>query len=187
MGIYSLTWVFQFLYHIQPASSRKPPTVASSITKYPKTGADEKTSVILNFPETGAHGIATATLRVASDPSGDQSAGPPIRIQGEKGEIQVYGPAFRPTRYRLIPRHEDADPPMEPRQVEEVTREIPGHGMFWEADECARCLMDGKKESEGIGLDESVAIMRVMDEIRKQADLVYPERIESTQYPLEGF
>lgn len=26
--------------------------------------------------------------------------------------------------------------------VKEVVCEIPGHGMFWEADECARCLRD---------------------------------------------
>lgn len=26
--------------------------------------------------------------------------------------------------------------------VKDVVCEIPGHGMFWEADECARCLRD---------------------------------------------
>lgn len=33
------------------------------MTKY-KTGADENTSIIMNFPSTGAHGIATTNLRV---------------------------------------------------------------------------------------------------------------------------
>lgn len=60
-------------------------------------------------------------------------------------------------------------------------------GMYWEADECARCLRDGKLESEGFPLAESIVIMKVMDEVRKQNELVYPEYIESTEYPLPGF
>jgi hypothetical protein len=59
--------------------------------------------------------------------------------------------------------------------------------MYWEADECAQCLRDGKLESEGLPLKESLVMMRVMDEVRKQNNLVYPENIESTKYPLEGF
>lgn len=54
--------------------------------------------------------------------------------------------------------------------------------MFWEADACARCLRDGKTESEVMPLEESVTIMEVMDQVREQGDLRYPERIESTEY-----
>ena len=59
--------------------------------------------------------------------------------------------------------------------------------MYWEADECARCLRDGKLESEGLPLKESIVMMQVMDEVRKQNDLIYPANIESTEYPLDGF
>lgn len=68
-----------------------------------------------------------------------------------------------------------------------MTRDIPGYGMFWEADECARCLRDGRKESEGMSWQESVVIMETMDEVRRQGGLEYPGKIESTEYPLEGF
>ncbi|KAI9815735.1 MAG: hypothetical protein M1827_002131 [Pycnora praestabilis] len=183
LGIYSLTWVFQILYHCFPVTTKSAPQVASSITKYHKTGADEKTSVIVTFPNTGAHGIALTNLRVASNPDGHHSAGPAIRIQGTKAEVQVYGPAFRPTRYRIIPVGDGKGEP----KVEDHEVEIPGHGMFWEADECARCLRDGKLESEVMGLEESIVIMEVMDAVRRQNDLVYPEAIESTKYPYEGF
>ena len=57
--------------------------------------------------------------------------------------------------------------------------------MFWEADECARCLRDGKVESEGMGWEESVVIMEVMDEVRRQGGVRYPEGIESLEYPLK--
>ena len=64
--------------------------------------------------------------------------------------------------------------------------EIPnGHGMFWEADEVARCLRDGKQESEGMTWAESIVVMETMDEVRRQGGLKYPEKIESTEYPLD--
>jgi dihydrodiol dehydrogenase / D-xylose 1-dehydrogenase (NADP) len=36
-----------------------------------------------------------------------------------------------------------------------------------------------------LGLDESVLIMEVMDEVRKQGGLQYPEKIETTEYPTQ--
>lgn len=63
VGIYSLTWLFQILYHIVPEETRLAPKVASAITKYEATGCDETSSIILTFP-TGAQGIATTSIRV---------------------------------------------------------------------------------------------------------------------------
>lgn len=192
LGIYPLTWCFQSIYHTVPKEERKAPTVMSSIEKY-ATGADEKTSMLLTFPSAPggkhtAHGIALTNFRVATDPDGHYTSGPAIRIQGTKGEIQVSGPAFRPEHYRFIPAENDIDPqcvrPGENKKVREVDDPIPGHGMFWEADECARCLRDGKLESEGMGWEESAVIMETMDEVRRQAGLKYPEKIESTEYPI---
>ena len=50
--------------------------------------------------------------------------------------------------------------------------------MFYEADECARCIRDGRCESDVLRWDESLAIMRVMDEVRQQHGLVYPDSVE---------
>lgn len=60
-----------------------------------------------------------------------------------------------------------------------------GHGMFWEADEAGMALLEGRKEGKFEGLEESVLIMEVMDEVRRQGGLRYPEAIESTEFPLE--
>ena len=57
--------------------------------------------------------------------------------------------------------------------------------MYWEADECAKCIRDGRKEREGMPLDETIVIMKTLDEIRKQCCLTYPDGIESLDYPPE--
>ena len=105
LGIYSLTWLFQTMYLTQQAPQT--PKVLGSITKYAATGADESTNMIVTFPrkaEEGgdAQGIALTNLRVATDPDQKASAGPGIKIQGSKAEIQIFGPAFRPTGFQVI-------------------------------------------------------------------------------------
>lgn len=197
LGIYSLTWVFQTIYHTLPAEQRQhsQPKILAMVDKY-ATGADEKTSIILNFPTApggngtthSAQGIALTNFRVASDPDGYNSARPAIRIQGTKGELQVDGPAFRPTTYRFVPFEEHDVQRVKAGtndRVKETVCEIPGQGMFWEADECARCLRDGKVESSVLGWEESCVIMGVMDEVRRQGGVKYPENIESTEYPVK--
>ena len=69
LGIYALTWVFQTLYHTQPEGEKEAPKVVSAINKY-RTGADEQTSIICQFPKHGLMGIATTGMRVATDPDG---------------------------------------------------------------------------------------------------------------------
>ncbi|EME76900.1 uncharacterized protein MYCFIDRAFT_184262 [Pseudocercospora fijiensis CIRAD86] len=194
LGIYTLTWLFQTLYDTQ--KNPKAPSVLSTMNKY-KTGVDEQTTILLSFPRDGlpnAHGVATTGFRTALQVRDT----PAVRAQGTEGEIQVFSPAFRPTKTKLV---------LNDGTVEEKEWEHPGpgkgsgwqngfgpkshwnaegvgHGMFWEADECAYAIRDGRKEGKYESLEESLVIMRVMDEVRKQNDMVYPEKIETTEYPV---
>lgn len=176
LGIYSLTWLFQFLYHLQPEEEKEAPITVAAMNKY-STGADEMTSIILQFPKHKSMGIAMTSLRVPTFYDEFGSSGPSIKIQGPLGEIQVLGYAFMPLSYRIVKKNGDG-------KVEVVECPIPkdperdwGHGMFWEADECARCLRDGKKESATLPWSESIAIMEVMDSALKQGGVEYPELI----------
>ncbi|KAF2474915.1 NAD(P)-binding protein [Lindgomyces ingoldianus] len=202
LGIYSLTWVFQTLYHTQPENARKPPAVLAVMKSYDATkAADETTTIVLSFPRSAeaggdAHAVATTSLRVATAPGGNGDT-PGIRIQGPKGEIQVFPPAFRPTRTKLIL----SDGTIEDKSWLQPgpgkgsgwyngfaggkNSEGEGHGMFWEADEAATALVEGRKEGKYEGLAESILIMEVMDEVRKQGGLHYPEKIETTQFPVQ--
>jgi predicted dehydrogenase len=187
LGIYALTWVFQTLYHVQPEAQKEPPKVMAAVNKY-HTGADETTSIIVQFPKHKSHGIALTSLRVSSDVDGKNSAGAAIRIQGSTGEIQVMGPAYCPLQYRLI-KKEGAYA----GEVQVVDCPIPkdpesgwGQGMFWEADECARCLRDGQKESKTLPWSESIAIMEVMEETLRQGEVVYSDVISTDVYDAQS-
>lgn len=199
MGIYSLTWIFQTLYTTQPLEMRKAPCVTSIVQRYEATGVDETATIILSFPrdiESGGdmHGIATTSFRVANDIDNNGTSGPAVRIQGTEGELQVWPPIFRPTRTRLI---------LADGTIEDKTWPVPGpgpgsnwyngyssaglgaegegHGMFWEADESAMALLEGRKEGKYEGLEESIVIMQVMDEVRRRNGLTYPQEIEATE------
>lgn len=176
IGIYSLTWVFQILYHLQPAGQRVAPKTTGAISKY-RTGVDAETTVLLQFPN--SIGVANTSLRVDTDPNHPDGKGLPCAIiQGTKGQIQVEHPAYRPMSYTLILKGQ------EPKRVDFTIPQ--GQGMHWEADECARCLRDGKLESETIGLEESIVIMECMDKVRKDGEFVYPGNLEKTDPSVWG-
>ena len=156
--------------------------------------------MILTFPrdkEGDAHGIATTGMRVATDP--DKTANlPGVRIQGEKGELQIFPPLFRPIRSKLVLADGTVDekhwaPQPGPGKGSgwyngfggDTNEEGEGHGMFWEADECAYALRDGRKEGQYESLNESLVIMKVMDEVRKQGGMKLPDKIETTDFPVE--
>lgn len=164
VGIYPLTWIFLVLYHLQPEETREKPSVLSSMVMYEPTAVDESVSMLLSFPRAGTQGIATASLRVAAS-----AKSPGVRILGSKGEIQVFGPAARPDFFQVV----------KPGERIPVSRfSIPGHGLFWEADECARCIRDGKTQSDTMPHNETILIMEIMDEVRRQNSLLYPDRLE---------
>lgn len=221
------------MYTTQDPKTRQKPSVLASVKRYEPTGVDEMVTMVLNFPrakEDGgdAHAVATTGLKAASNPGGDRANTPAVRIQGEKGEIQVFPMIFRPLKTRVVWQEKGKEEEVKywPQPGEGKGREGwedgsgklgedgmevaggTGHGMFWEADEAARCVLEGRKEGGALGWEESVTIMevsgvwfcqlcvsedicllmsllQVMDEVRKQGGIKYPEAIESLDYPID--
>jgi len=171
--------------------------------KYPDTGVDETTTMLLTFPRSAeaggdAHAVAMTSIRTAADPDGKGTAGPAVRIYGDKGEIQVFAPIYRPTKTKLVlcdgtVEEKDWKQPGPGKDSgwkngfgDNMNEEGVGHGMFWEADEAAVAFLEGRKNGgRYLDLDESILIMETMDEVRKQGGLVYPDHIESLEYPLD--
>ena len=120
------------------------------------TGVDRTTSAILQY-DNGAHAVLTTSLAGASD-----------------------NPAVDP-RHRGTPRarrlvlHADVVPGRLARRrgARVVHAAAGGRGMEHEAIEVGRCLRRGLTESPLLPLDETLAVMATMDEIRAQIGLDY--------------
>jgi predicted dehydrogenase len=111
-------------------------------------GVDGQTSMLLGYAS-GAHALLTCTL----------SAKSPTRaaVVGTDARIEIDGDFYRPASFTLIPRLG------EPRRFEPAHS---GNGLRHQADEVARCLDEGLPESPVMPLDETVSIMRTLDEVR---------------------
>lgn len=106
---------------------------------------------------------------------------------------------MRPESYTFFPRKSDGD--VDVQAAKTVTRDIPGHGMFWEADAVARCLRDGKKEADlcplgacsdsgsftlslsltqlSISTATTLLSQKIMETARSQNSLRYPDALEA--------
>ncbi|CBQ69568.1 related to dimeric dihydrodiol dehydrogenase [Sporisorium reilianum SRZ2] len=170
LGIYALTWQMLTLY-ADPKNNRTAPEVTGSIVKSRLTGVDEFTTIVLNFPTTNTQGIATTNMTIRSSAN-------VVLVQGTRADLSVAWPPYRPTSFTI--HEKDADGAYTGKS-ETKEYEIPGHGMFWEADACARALRDGRTEEPRCSLAESTLTMQIMDKVRADGGCRYPDHIEATE------
>lgn len=138
LGVHSLMRIFQAARQALSRNERLNLKVKGSVfTPEPRTGDYESTTILLGFPRstpTGSnnvHAIATTAMRTRFDQGRDsESASPAVRIQGDKGEMQVCGPIYLPQRYRIL--YVASSNPTEIHHSNFTGRT---HGMNWE-DEC---------------------------------------------------
>ncbi|KAF8758002.1 Oxidoreductase family, NAD-binding Rossmann fold [Rhizoctonia solani] len=145
LGIYPFTWAFMTL-HDHPDNQKTKPSVTASILKSQLTPVDETTSVTLTFPK--LHATAHLTCSMTSKIVKPYC----VTIQGEKGELQVAPAPYRPEQFVLS---------LYDQEPKTFDFKIPGQGLFWEADECARQIRDGKLQSEILVARQS------MDQIKR--------------------
>ena len=92
------------------------------------------------------------------------------RIYGEKGSIQFEEKWFTPVGF--CHTKDDGD------KTEYKFKSIK-NGYEYEAIEAMKCLRTGMKESALLPLKDSLQLMILLDEIRKQCKITYPPEIES--------
>jgi predicted dehydrogenase len=147
LGVYpvSLAWMV-----LGPPSSITAASVASG------TGVDLQTSVLLEY-DGGAQAVLSASLDVTT---------PTIAaITGHDGRLEIEAPWYKPTAFTRIGRD---------GQRERAEFPVAGRGMQYQVAEVGRCLRAGLRESPVMPLDETVAIIDALDEIRRQIGLAYP-------------
>ena len=133
-----------------------PPSAITAVSTPAFTGVDATTSMILRY-DSGAHAVLTTTLAAAS--------GNPAGIYGSEARIEIDGVFYVPTSFRVVSRTGEV--------LETFTSPPEGRGMQYEAAEVNRCLRAGLTESPLLPLDETLAIMGVLDEVRAQISLDY--------------
>lgn len=118
------------------------------------TGVDRTTSAILQY-DSGAHAVLTTSLAGASNN--------PAAIYGTQARLELDGWFYTPTSFRVVSRDNEV--------LESYTPPVGGRGMEHEAVEVGRCLRTGMTESPMMPLDETLAVMATIDEIRRQIGL----------------
>jgi predicted dehydrogenase len=133
------------------------PARVTAVSDRAFTGVDATTSAILQY-DGGAHATVSTSLEVV----GPNRAA----IVGTEARIEIDAVFYAPTTFTLIGRDGTV--------LERFDEVHEGRGMQHEAAEVMRCMRAGKLESDVLPLDETLAIMETLDEIRRQIGLVYP-------------
>lgn len=148
LGVYPVSFAWDIL--------GEPLSVAAS-ARLGETGADTEVATIM------AHSSgALSTSLSASRAAGPNTAS----IIGTEARIDIDRVWYAPTSFRIV----------RPDGVvrEEYHSRIDGRGMQYEALAAERILAEGRTDSDVLPIDESVAIMATLDEIRALVGVRYP-------------
>lgn len=134
----------------------EPASIRSVVRLHPRWGVDEHAVILLGYPDAAAAVIGSSFgLRMRNH----------AIIEGTAGIIEIPAPFHDAQRATLI-RGDDR---------ETFDRPHPGgNGFVYQVEHVCACLRDGQTESEIMPLDESRAVIRLMDRIRGEWGLRYP-------------
>lgn len=132
------------------------PARVTAVSEPAFTGVDATTSMVLQYAG-GAHAVLTTSLAAASDN--------PAAIYGSEARLEIDGWFYTPGSFRVIAR--------DGTELERFETPPQGRGMQHQAAEVGRCLRAGLTESPLLPLDETLAIMLTLDEVRAQIGLDY--------------
>ena len=121
------------------------------------TGVDGQTSILLQYAS-GAHAVLTTTNLAAT----------PTRavIVGTEARLEIDRTFYAATSFTVISRTGEI--------IERGEKNYEGYGLREEAIEFARCFREGLKESPILPLDETLSIMRTIEDIKHQIGLTFP-------------
>ena len=127
-----------------------------SFTKL-QTGADTEAAISL----THASGAVSSLL------TSSRAVGPNVaQIIGTEGRIEIDAVWYTPTTFRVHAPDGSVR--------EEYRSDVQGRGMQYQALHAEQLITEGRTDSALLPIQESVAIMATLDEIRAQLGVVYP-------------
>lgn len=132
------------------------PDHISSEAHLGQTGVDEQNGITFRY-NNGAIAVLSSTIQ-ANTPG-------EALIVGTKGKIIMHREFWACEKITLS---------LDDQADQTINIPIEGSGYRYEAAEVMNCLRAGKIESEAMPLDETLAIMRVLDTLRAQWGFKYP-------------
>jgi predicted dehydrogenase len=132
------------------------PSRISSMAHLGQTGVDEQSAMIFGYDQ-GQLAVLTAAVQTETPRE--------ALLIGTKGQIRIHTPWWFPDTLTLS---------VQGQQDQVIHLPFGGNGYNYEAVEVMNCLRNGKTESNVMPLDETLAIMGTLDQIRSQWGLRYP-------------
>ncbi len=131
------------------------PQRVGASAEFSSTGVDQQAGIVLHH----AHGLSTLATSFVSDTRMEGA------VAGTEGRVRLHAPFHHSP---LVTVEQGG------AVVETFDTSYEGSGYRFEVDEVHRCLDEGLTESPMMPLDESLRMMGLLDEIRRQAGMVYP-------------
>lgn len=110
-------------------------------------GVDGQTSMLFGYAN-GAHAVLTCTSSARTSTR--------ACVSGTAARVEIDGDFYAPSSFTLITRDGDE------RRFDFAHQ---GRGLHYQASEVARCLREGRTESDVMSLDESIDIMATMERV----------------------
>jgi predicted dehydrogenase len=156
-GVYPVSLAFHLLGS---------PTSVTAHSHFTAERVDDVTALILEYVS-GALAALTTSFVMADVPAVPLNPSHAI-IAGAHGWIDIPGEIFDPTEFVVRRSNTGA----ETVQLDRI-----GFGYTHEIEEVSKCVREERTESELVPLDDTLAIMRVLDEARALVGLKYPAEV----------
>ena len=148
LGSYGIAWAYSVL---------GTPEAVTGLTHFGESGADYQSGIVFM---TASGQIATIhNCQVGYDSK-------EAVVFGTEGKIDLHAPWYKPTAMTVHIAGK------EPELVEMPLGSF--NGYEYEAIEVMECIQAGKTESDVIPLNESLAIVKTLDDLREQWGITYP-------------
>jgi dihydrodiol dehydrogenase / D-xylose 1-dehydrogenase (NADP) len=152
MGIYPISFVCYLLGEL--------PSEIKSMARFSELGVDEIANYVFRFPSACFATINTSyNLKMTNE----------AIIYGSKGYITF--PDFPAGKQFTVSKHNGTN---EIKETFDFQEDRPLPGFIFQVEEVANCIRMGELESKVIPLNETVAIMELMDAMREEWGFKYP-------------
>lgn len=181
-GVYSLTWA---LFCLDPAIGRDAVVPRIAAFQSLDGGIDVASAALLLYPD-GKQGIATTSGQLKTPPQF-------CRIEGTEGHVEVEGLVTPLPRSFTVYSSKGSGEGWSESSISSLRKkrfvsENPGShrvdmvdfvqqegkGFYMEADAVAQEIASGKRESSVMPWAESIRVLEIMDEIRRQGHGLFP-------------